>query len=365
MNNESEASMEQNLYSLYIDYAKALGIFFVVMGHYYSPPIPVFNPYIFHMPLFFFIGGILFNPKKEFAKVFKKVVKSHLLYLAIIYVSIGIISKIISSLTGVKISDGLYLNPIETLTKAYNSNMSESRLFLVSWFLLSYAFVSLAASLLHNLLRKISLNHASKYYLMVTFISGIASMNYLPALYVEHKVQALNLLCQIGVGLMFYSAGYASRSFLYKNLSIIGSFFLFIIAAYLVRKNMLHMNFMVWSKYPDGVIITLFGSIAGIYIVLFFAKALSCMRPSKVLLHIGRNTKTIMSWHLLSFLLIDLSLSHIGLFDFKSYNSGGYHVFNAPSLWGVYMLGGMFIPLSFLWVGNRIIRRATMTKDVH
>lgn len=48
----------------WIDNAKFLGIFLVVLGHS-SIPTPVINfIYAFHMPLFFFISGYLFNPLK-------------------------------------------------------------------------------------------------------------------------------------------------------------------------------------------------------------------------------------------------------------------------------------------------------------
>lgn len=356
MNKEIDGATENGFYRSYIDYAKALGIFLVVMGHYYSPPVSVFNPYIFHMPLFFFIGGIVFNPQKTFTITTKKVLRHHFLYLIIVYISLGVIAKVATIFTGVKISDGLYLNPIEMISKAYRSNMSESRLFLVSWFLVSYAFVCMSASLLHNILSKLFIKYAELLYITITIVIGVASMNYLPAVYVEQKNQAFNLLCQIGVGLMFYSIGYVSRNLLYKNLNITVSFVLFIIALYLVRSNLLHMNFMVWSKYPDGVIITLIGAMSGIYITLFIAKLLSSMQPSKLLLYVGRNSKTIMSWHLLSFLFIDLTLAYMGFFDFKEYNKGEYHVFNKPSLWGVYMIGGILMPLSFLWASNNLKR---------
>lgn len=48
-----------------IDYAKALGIIVVVIGHYSNNIFNVMTPYMYHMPLFFMIGGIVFNENKN------------------------------------------------------------------------------------------------------------------------------------------------------------------------------------------------------------------------------------------------------------------------------------------------------------
>ena len=50
--------------SLFLNYVKAIGIFLVVVGHYRWLPPTLFHPYIFHMPLFFIVGGILARPAK-------------------------------------------------------------------------------------------------------------------------------------------------------------------------------------------------------------------------------------------------------------------------------------------------------------
>ena len=50
--------------SITLDYAKALGIISVVIGHYNLNPFGIPHPYLFHMPLFFFIGGMLIKTNK-------------------------------------------------------------------------------------------------------------------------------------------------------------------------------------------------------------------------------------------------------------------------------------------------------------
>ncbi len=59
----------------YIDIAKGIGILLVVLGHndmnYYHPLLHRFI-YAFHIPLFFFLSGIFFNPQREFKTLLKK-----------------------------------------------------------------------------------------------------------------------------------------------------------------------------------------------------------------------------------------------------------------------------------------------------
>lgn len=48
----------------WVDNAKALGIFLVILGHEIQEPYLKQYIYSFHMPVFFFISGYLFNPSK-------------------------------------------------------------------------------------------------------------------------------------------------------------------------------------------------------------------------------------------------------------------------------------------------------------
>lgn len=55
---------------LWIDLAKAIGIYLVVLGHSLQQEVPIEGNlrdfiYIFHMPLFFFLSGYLFNVREE------------------------------------------------------------------------------------------------------------------------------------------------------------------------------------------------------------------------------------------------------------------------------------------------------------
>lgn len=54
----------------WIDWAKAIGILLVVMGHSeYSNPLVVQMIFMIHMPLFFVVSGYLFKPNKSFREI--------------------------------------------------------------------------------------------------------------------------------------------------------------------------------------------------------------------------------------------------------------------------------------------------------
>lgn len=65
-----------NKFSNKINLLKALAISVVVAGHLEFSLIPMFSPYSFQVPLFFFIAGIRFNPKYDFPEYFEKRVNS-------------------------------------------------------------------------------------------------------------------------------------------------------------------------------------------------------------------------------------------------------------------------------------------------
>ena len=59
-----EASQLDNSRINWIDICKALGIFLVVLGHTYRPNVVKTWIYSFHMPLFVFLSGYVFNSNK-------------------------------------------------------------------------------------------------------------------------------------------------------------------------------------------------------------------------------------------------------------------------------------------------------------
>ncbi|MEJ5306926.1 MAG: acyltransferase family protein [candidate division WOR-3 bacterium] len=113
----------------FVDIAKSLGIFLVVLGHTeINPNLKTFI-YSFHMPLFFIVSGFLFktesNFKEFFIKKFKRLIIpyfifSFLTYLFWVFVTgrhgiglvseIGYLKPIVGTLTGLSHNDYLVHN---------------------------------------------------------------------------------------------------------------------------------------------------------------------------------------------------------------------------------------------------------------
>lgn len=56
----------------YIDVARGLGIFLVIIGHLNTNEILHNTIYSFHMPFFFFLSGYLNKPSQDFKLLLKK-----------------------------------------------------------------------------------------------------------------------------------------------------------------------------------------------------------------------------------------------------------------------------------------------------
>lgn len=59
---------------LWLDMAKGYGIIFVIMGHWNIPYLTDYL-YAFHIPLFFFLSGVVFSTKADFASFFKSKIR--------------------------------------------------------------------------------------------------------------------------------------------------------------------------------------------------------------------------------------------------------------------------------------------------
>lgn len=77
----------------WIDYAKAIGIILIVLGHTEFPHSKYL--YWFHVPLFFILSGLTFKPKKySFRNLFQKLVNS----LIIPYITFGLLNVTLSNI---------------------------------------------------------------------------------------------------------------------------------------------------------------------------------------------------------------------------------------------------------------------------
>lgn len=123
---------------VWIDYAKAIGITTVVMGHsVYTNPHIVDVIFLFHMPLFFFISGYLFNAKKSIADITKSNLKTLLVpYILFNLILLGInVAQcgVKSMLTGVNSFQENVFEPAWNTLWGFGGNLPVG----TTWFLLA------------------------------------------------------------------------------------------------------------------------------------------------------------------------------------------------------------------------------------
>lgn len=300
--------------SLTLDYAKAIGIFFVVLGHYDASVMNLFKPYTFHMPLFFLIGGLTVNYNKPLKSFMKTVFKSLVIYAAITYCITGVISEIISAEYNLPVFGNAFItDPLTTIITAFKYNFANNRLFVVAWFLLAYTFASFMCVILCKSLKKLNIEGGGA----VIFCSGVLiGFMAIDVFSKGEMYQAKNLMIQTMVSLMFFMMGCALREYMQLFSSPLLALSACIIV-YLLRSHGVTSDFiMSLSIYPYGAVVTITQSLCGIYLVMFFSKILSGS-DYQWILFIGRRTKTIMSYHILSFIVLDIVFYKAGMYDIK------------------------------------------------
>lgn len=102
----------------YLDIAKGIGILFVVLGHNHIKleyPIVYQVIYSFHMPFFFLLSGMFFNPAYSFAELarkrFNSLLKPFLAYMLIVYSASIFFSKIDLPTIFSRIGKAFYAGP--------------------------------------------------------------------------------------------------------------------------------------------------------------------------------------------------------------------------------------------------------------
>ncbi|EGM8927712.1 hypothetical protein ABGC58_003642 [Escherichia coli] len=321
-----------------IDFSKALGISLVVLGHLNGGYVV----YYFHMPLFFFISGILIKYDQLFKRSTKVAIRTykHALFS---YLIIGLISLLLSRYIG-----GDYGTPFkegvwETIKYAFHSNFHNNSLFLVCWFLicysLSYILSSITLMVGDKELFKIKLSS------IISLMLGAFSILYLSAQFKETSNQIYNLSCQVLYASMFMILGrnYGLKIIevaKIKHISIVIAIFL-IIAATRISMPI----GMSWSKYPSGFVLSTITSLLCIIALLqscaliYFRTKTVASNVCNTIIDIGKYTRQIMTYHILVFVIIDISFSIFGLWDMKNTTAlthfGGYYFLPLYVLLGV------------------------------
>ena len=317
-----------SVFSKKIDLLKAFAILIVVSGHLEFSLIPMFPPYSFQVMIFFFIAGMLFNPKYNFIEYFKRRFKSllnpYILY-AIFYL---ILTILITPLVG-----KFWGMPITIKNELLVPFLTGHQLDLISplWFM-PCLFITLMFYKIFSYLK------FSKYLKL-----GFYFILSLLAIHFQKYAQDINFLWLFRTmfALFFVELGYFYRNSVVDKINIftpkILSFVLILLSVlWLTNKDFtpqdgvgLHF-LLVWGQY-NNPIVPILTSLSGIYITLFLIEMLfEKIKDWSFLQKVGKNSYHIMANHLLIFNIITYSFLALKGIDFGVKNSMDIYWFYFP-----------------------------------
>lgn len=318
--------------SLSISYMKAIGIIVVVIGHYTSGFFNVMQPYLYHMPLFFFVGGLTLKNEIVTFNALRKLSKKIIPYIFVTYILTGILAIALSKFTGLYFGDPFTTNPLE-------KNFHNNPLFLVCWFLLAYYLSSIISRLI------ISVTTESKFQsitlIIIAVLVGFVALHLCAVKFKETGYQFYNVSAQSLYGAMFMLLGYSLKKQSLSMYNPIVAMIMITATGTIISFGLTKQSAMAWSTYPSGFIMTSVTSMICIFVVVIFSNILSS-RENYLLKIIGDNSKSIMSWHLSVFAILNLFFLLIG---FENNANGKLNnIYNQYSF-ALYVILGVIVPL--------------------
>lgn len=272
----------------WIDTAKGMGLLFVIIGHLHIPLAATWV-YTFHMPLFFFLSGVVFSGDKyTFKEFFKKKVKT----LIIPYFSLGVVIYLFYVVINMILGEanGLYGSNWSMFLKLLRQEH-----FWTIWFLTCLFLVEILYYLINNIFK------VKKIFQTIVSL-GICLLGFL-----YYRLGGDGLPWNLDVALIaqfFFHLGYRFKfsNKIYKKLMtkkrssclIMAITFLIVnvsagILCIKISGESLDMSVGLYGN----ELLTVISAVAGILFVVIISNNLT----NKALTYLGRNTMIIFAWH--------------------------------------------------------------------
>jgi fucose 4-O-acetylase-like acetyltransferase len=317
-----------------LDITKGIAIILVVIGHS-GVEVHVRDAiYFFHMPLFFFVSGVLFHPQNgwgifsRFKRLYIPFVKNSLLLLFITpllyYYQISH-----THLTS-------YEEWISAIIRIITFRFGSVDLLVQYWFLPVLFYIYILALILTSFIK-----HKILLLLIV-----------LPGYFLGYEIFHTN-----GIGMLDYSRvmydsfffilGHVCCNLISEGGKINRHYYIFCIIAF--------STLLVFSTYADYVfnsaILYFIVSIVGISGAICFSAVISRFYVSNLFAYLGKNTMIIYTWHVLVFKVVELLLSKMGL---TKMSCGFYGEYSSNDYFLLYILFGVTIPVCFKVIYNNV-----------
>ncbi|MGN0153774.1 MAG: acyltransferase family protein [Lachnospiraceae bacterium] len=342
-----------------IDIAKGIGIILVVLGHCSIPPISTII-YLFHMPLFFFISGYLYNDNnsKDPYRFFKKKFFG-------LYVPYAMCEIIFTLLRNFLLDVGIYsssyyyfnhyveyLNLKELIITIFKDICLAGREPLCGtlWFSVVLIFVNIMFLIISIFSEKmeIKLGINGEYIRLflvfsLFFIGNIATKK---GITIPRCNNSLVMLAVFYLGVIFHKN---EERIVYKKIYILISFLIIIMNSFY---GTISVNQNMYLS-PDFLIVN---CLVGSYMILGIATKINMIKKGKLLEYIGKHSFSIMILHYSAFLIV----SKILLVFFKENKLYEFPVIKVNCNWiqniitVPYLLVGLFVPLGVALLFEKI-----------
>ncbi len=275
---------------IWMDYAKTIGIFLVVLAHTHLYK-PVDNCiYTFLMPLFFFMSGYLFSFSKN--PSFRQFAAKRFKSLIIPYLWINLITYLFWLFIGRKFGDDS-LRDIAWYSPAINTLLGNGMQMIhniPTWFYICLFGLEILYYLFFKKLK-------NKYIgLILLTIAG----------YLNYTFNPYTLPFSINtaiVGMIFYTWGNIAKE---KNISFNNHFTLTLLSLILVIVvTYYNGRINMYKNFYNNYFLFLVGGFSGIYLITSLSNYLSRLfKERKDILYISKNTLIISGFHLMTFSFI-------------------------------------------------------------
>ena len=301
----------------YIDIAKTIGIILVVLGH--TEFVGKNFIYQFHLPLFFFLSGVVFNiertkdPKKFLCRRIISLYLPFVVFEVLFLIFHNFFSYInfYTNLSHVQLTysaKDMLINILKIITLGGGEELAGPLWFLISTFEINIIFAILA---------RISQKYEKKFPI---FLLIICTILFFMGCYTDLP----RMLSQSLIGMFFYCCGYIFKKYSSKvNFSIIGILISLLIVATCTVFNTVDIS-QLDITYKLLLIVS---GLAGCYMVLGFSKKIKLLE-NKFFLYCGRNTIYILALHCLFFkfvmfleiLIYNKDIKLLGMFPVYQYS---------------------------------------------
>lgn len=278
---------------VWVDYAKTINLFFVVIGHTALPYEYRSIIYTFHIPLFFFLSGLFFDYNKypDYLGFLKKRISQLLVPYLIFNLITYLAWLFIGRYTGEDAK--LNINPIDPLVGVFYGNTNGDYLHhnVPMWFL---ACLFLVENIFYLTFRKAN-----------TFVSLILIMLFLTLGLIEKSYNIISLpwgLNVLPVAIVLYGTGYFFKNKIGFQSKFFNTFLILLFGLPVILL-IAHLNGKVEvsnAEYGNYLYFWI-GAFAGIISIVSLSKLIERYNPKiKIFQYIGSNTLIIFSFHLLA-----------------------------------------------------------------